>query len=136
MPEDMQIMNKLLISIMTLLAGCLAGCGQQNIRTVGADEFGKVIARENVQLLDVRTTTEFRDGHIASDKVKNIDYRQPDFIEQADKALDKGRPVAVYCRSGRRSLDAAKMLAGRGFEVINLKGGILEWQEKGKPVRR
>ena len=132
----MQKMNKLLLSIMTLFAGCLTGCGQQSVKTVDADEFEKTISRDGVQLLDVRTVTEFRDGHIASDKVQNIDYRQPDFVEQADGELDKGRPVAVYCRSGRRSLDAAKMLAKRGFEVINLKGGILEWQEKGKPVRR
>ena len=132
----MQIMNKLLLSVMALFTGCLTSCGQQDIKSVDADEFEKTISRDGVQLLDVRTEAEFSEGHIASDKVKNIDYRQPDFIEQADGELDKGRPVAVYCRSGRRSLDAAKLLAKRGFEVINLKGGILEWQERGKPVRR
>ena len=132
----MQIMNKLLLSIITLFAGCLTSCGQQDIKSVDADEFEKTISRNVVQLLDVRTEAEFREGHIASDKVKNIDYRQHDFVEQADGELDKGRPVAVYCRSGRRSMDAARLLAKRGFEVINLKGGILEWQERGKPVRR
>lgn len=132
----MQIMNKLLLSVMALFTGCLTSCGQQDIKSVDADEFEKTISRDGVQLLDVRTEAEFSEGHIASDKVKNIDSRQPDFIEQADGELDKGRPVAVYCRSGRRSMDAARLLAKRGFEVINLKGGILEWQEKGKPVRR
>lgn len=129
-------MNKLLLSVMALFTGCLTSCGQQDIKSVDADEFEKTISRDGVQLLDVRTEAEFNEGHIASDKVKNIDYRQPDFIEQADGELDKGRPVAVYCRSGRRSMDAARLLAKRGFEVINLKGGILEWQEKGKPIRR
>lgn len=132
----MQIMNKLLLSVMALFTGCLTSCGQQDIKSVDADEFEKTISRDGVQLLDVRTEAEFNEGHIASDKVKNIDYRQPDFIEQADGERDKGRPVAVYCRSGRRSMDAARLLAKRGFEVINLKRGILEWQEKGKPVRR
>lgn len=132
----MQIMNKLLLSVMALFTGCLTSCGQQDIKSVDADEFEKTISRDGVQLLDVRTEAEFNEGHIASDKVKNIDYRQPDFIEQADGELDKGRPVAVYCRSGRRSLDAARLLAKRGFEVINLEGGILEWQERGKPVRQ
>lgn len=132
----MQIMSKLLLSAVTLFAGCLTGCGQQNIRTVDADEFEKIISQDGVQLVDVRTEAEFREGHIASDKVKNIDIKQPGFAEQADRELDKGLPVAVYCRSGRRSLDAAKQLTERGFEVINLKGGILEWQEKGKPTRR
>ncbi len=132
----MQIMNKLLLSVMALFTGCLTSCGQQDIKSVDADEFEKTISRDGVQLLDVRTEAEFSEGHIASNKVKNIDYRQPDFVEQADGELDKGRPVAVYCRSGRRSMDAARLLAKRGFEVINLKGGILEWQERGKPVRR
>ena len=132
----MQIMNKLLLSVMALFTGCLTSCGQQDIKSVDADEFEKTIPRDGVQLLDVRTEAEFNEGHIASDKVKNIDYRQPDFIEQADGELDKGRPVAVYCRSGRRSMDAARLLAKRGFEVINLEGGILEWQERGKPVRQ
>lgn len=129
-------MSKLLLSAVTLFAGCLTGCGQQNIRTEDADEFEKTISQDGVQLVDVRTEAEFREGHIASDKVKNIDIKQPGFAEQADRELDKGLPVAVYCRSGRRSLDAAKQLTERGFEVINLKGGILEWQEKGKPTRR
>ncbi len=132
----MQIMSKLLLSAVTLFAGCLTGCGQQNIRTVDADEFEKTISQDGAQLVDVRTEAEFREGHIASDKVKNIDIKQPGFAEQADRELDKGLPVAVYCRSGRRSLDAAKQLTERGFEVINLKGGILEWQENGKPTRR
>lgn len=132
----MQIMNKLLLSVMALFTGCLTSFGQQDIKSVDADEFEKTISRDGVQLLDVRTEAEFSEGHIASDKVKNIDYRQPDFIEQADGELDKGRPVAVYCRSGRRSMDAARLLAKRGFEVINLEGGILEWQERGKPVRQ
>ena len=132
----MQIMNKLLLSVMALFTGCLTSCGQQDIKSVDADEFEKTISRDGVQLLDVRTEAEFNEGHIASDNVKNIDYRQPDFIEQADGELDKGRPVAVYCRSGRRSMDAARLLAKRGFEVINLEGGILEWQERGKPVRQ
>ncbi len=129
-------MSKLLLSAVTLFAGCLTGCGQQNIRTVDADEFEKTISQDGAQLVDVRTEAEFREGHIASDKVKNIDIKQPGFAEQADRELDKGLPVAVYCRSGRRSLDAAKQLTERGFEVINLKGGILEWQENGKPTRR
>lgn len=132
----MQIMNKLLLSVMALFTGCLTSCGQQDIKSVDADEFEKTISRDGVQLLDVRMETEFREGHIASDKVKNIDVKQPGFIKQAGGELDKGRPVAVYCRSGRRSLDAARQLAKHGFEVVNLKGGILEWQEKGKPVRR
>ena len=123
----MQIMNKLLLSVMALFTGCLTSCGQQDIKSVDADEFEKTISRDGVQLLDVRTEAEFSEGHIASDKVKNIDYRQPDFIEQADGELDKGRPVAVYCRSGRRSGIAARYLHDHGWEDVVNFGGILDW---------
>lgn len=129
-------MNKLFILIMALFTGCLASCGQQKFSTVDADEFEKTIAADSVQLVDVRTTEEFADGHIGTDGTKNIDVKQPGFIERAEKELDKGKTVAVYCRSGRRSADATGRLAARGFKVIDLGGGILEWQQRGKPTSR
>lgn len=117
---------------MTLLASCLSGCGQQDFRTVDADEFEKALAADSVQLVDVRTAEEFSEGHITANKTRNIDAMKPDFMELAEKELDKGKTVAVYCRSGRRSADAARRLAGAGFKVIDLKGGIIEWQKRGK----
>ena len=129
-------MNKLLLSIMTMLAFSLSSCGQQNFKTVDADEFEKAISADSVQLVDVRTSAEFCEAHIASDKVVNIDALQPDFANEAVKKLDKRRSVAVYCRSGRRSADAAKKLSELGYDVIDLKGGILEWQKRGKPTTR
>lgn len=132
----MLIMNKLVLSIMALFAGCLCSCGQQKFKTVDADEFEKVISADNVQLVDVRTKDEFEAGHITSSDIKNIDVKLADFAERADDELDKGKTVAVYCRSGRRSADAAKQLTEKGFKVVDLKGGILEWQKRGKPTTR
>ena len=43
------------------------------------------------------------------------------------KQLDKKNPVAVYCRGGRQSMEAAEKLQDAGFEVIHLDGGILTW---------
>lgn len=129
-------MKKIILSAMTLLTGCLAGCGQQEFKSVDADEFEKAISTNNVQLVDVRTAEEFAEGHIGADATKNIDVKRPDFIEQAEQELDKGKTVAVYCRSGRRSADAAKQLAERGFKVIDLKGGIIGWRQHGKPTRQ
>ena len=82
-------------------------------------------------MVDVRTEDEYNEGHLSFDGVKNIDMKQPDFINRAEEELDKGKTVAVYCRSGRRSADAARQLAECGFKVIDLKGGILEWQATG-----
>ena len=42
--------------------------------------------------------------------------------------------IAVYCRSGRRSANAAGKLADVGYKCVNLKGGILAWKEANMPV--
>lgn len=117
---------------MTLVSGSLCSCGQQNFKTVDAKEFESVISSDSVQLLDVRTVEEFNEAHIDADSVINIDKLEPDFMLKARKILKKDKTVAVYCRSGRRSADAAKMLADEGYKVIDLKGGILEWESRGK----
>ena len=80
----------------------------------------------SIQLLDVRTADEYNQGHI--DHALNLDVKQPNFMQQADSLLDKKYPVAVYCRSGVRSQQAARQLVEQGFIVYNLKGGYLEWK--------
>ena len=98
-------------------------------RTAGyVDEFKKVITQENVQLLDVRTEQEFNEGHIAN--ALNVDVKQDNFMEQAKEVLNSEKVIAVYCRSGRRSADAAARLSKEGFQVIDLKGGIIAWTKK------
>ena len=99
---------------------------------VGVDEFQTYIANPVVQLLDVRTRDEFDEGHIAGATL--VDVNDSTFVQQAMAVLDKQRPVAVYCRSGRRSARAANLLAEQGFRVTNLAGGILAWQDAGKEL--
>jgi len=98
-----------------------------NIKTVNASEFKKIIADPKVQLVDVRTIDEYASGTIG--QAIQIDITSPYFIKNARKKLDKSRPVAVFCRSGVRSMRAAQMMGKEGFPVIyNLKGGILAWK--------
>lgn len=94
--------------------------------------FAKYLSNDTVQLVDVRTPEEFEEGHIAG--ARNINVFDSDFVDEAEKALDKSRPVAVYCRSGKRSADAARELTENGFKVTNLEGGILAWKEEHQPV--
>lgn len=44
--------------------------------------------------------------------------------------LDRGKEVAVLCRSGRRSLEVAKFLQQNGFRAVNVTGGILAWSRE------
>lgn len=99
---------------------------------VGVDEFQTYIANPVVQLLDVRTRDEFDEGHIAGATL--VDVNDSTFVEQAMAVLDKQRPVALYCRSGRRSVRAANLLTAQGFQVTNLVGGVMAWQDAGKSL--
>ena len=99
---------------------------------VGVDEFQTLIADTNVQLLDVRSQDEFDEGHIAGATL--VDVNDTDFVEKAMAVLDPQRPVAVYCRSGRRSARAASLLAAKGMKVTNMAGGVIAWQDSGRTL--
>lgn len=86
-----------------------------------------------VQLLDARTSQEYQEGHIKNSIL--IDWKRDDFTEIALKVLQKDVPVAIYCRSGRRSREAAQKLLDEGFQtVVNLDKGINSWKEEGMMV--
>lgn len=118
--------------ILTILFGMLgfASCSHaqsDSIKTVSAAAFAQVIQSDSVILVDVRTADEYNAGHI--DGARNIDVLKADFEETATSTLHKEKTVAVYCRSGKRSLKAAAILAQDGYHVINLRGGWMEWEE-------
>ena len=119
--------------IMTMSATQISSCNSNdNIISVSAPEFDKEIKADSVQLLDVRTPQEYAEGHI--DGALNINVQSDDFRRMSEKKLSKDTTILVYCRSGRRSMDAAKILTKLGYKVVNLKGGIIEWKEDGLPV--
>lgn len=127
--------NKFAISLilMTMSAMQISGCDNNgDIASVSALEFDKELKAASVRLLDVRTPQEYAEGHI--DGALNINVQSDDFQQIAEKELSKDSTILVYCRSGRRSMDAAEILTSLGYKVINLKGGIIEWKEDGLPV--
>ena len=76
-------------------------------------------------LLDVRTTDEFAQGHIPGAVCipnETITDRPPAQLP------DFSRMILVYCRSGRRSKEAASKLAGMGYTHVLEFGGIIDWQ--------
>lgn len=113
-------------------ASCMKAQNNAQFTDTNVAGFAKLIENENVQLLDVRTPAEYAEGHIAG--ALNIDYFDRGFLQEAMDSLDKERPVAVYCRSGRRSADAAEKLSREGYKVTNLLGGIMAWENAGMPT--
>ena len=117
----------LTMGLMSLLFGCAP---KPSFRSVDAEQFAREIEREEVQLVDVRTAEEFAEGHIPG--AMNMDVNGVAFEAQI-ATLDTERPVALYCRSGRRSKVAAEKVVKAGFEVVELDGGILSWTGDKEP---
>ena len=119
-------MKKILTFLFAAL-GLTTACGQQNFENMEVKEFAELIADSDVVIPDVRKADEFAEGHIKGAVL--IDQYQSDFLEQAKAKLPIDKTIAVYCRSGRRSANAAGKLADIGYKCVNLKGGIIAWKE-------
>ncbi|MDD2799814.1 MAG: rhodanese-like domain-containing protein [Bacteroidales bacterium] len=101
--------------------------------SVSTAEFEQLIQQPEMQLVDVRTTEEYINGHIPGAVNMNVTDPTGFFSEQII-TLDKLKPVAIYCRSGVRSKLAAKEMVSIGLQVFELGGGIIDWLSHGKPV--
>ena len=100
------------------------------IENFNVEQFKELLKDTTVVLLDVRTPEEFGQGHIPG--ALNIDVKDSLFVQNVLDQVAEHAKVAVYCRSGRRSLTAADKLSAEGYDVVNLEGGFLAWEAVGK----
>jgi rhodanese-related sulfurtransferase len=93
---------------------------------LNAADFGKQLSQDkNAILLDVRTSDEFKGGHI--DGAENLSISDSSFSKKM-ALLDKNKSYYVYCRSGGRSGQACSVMADLGFtKVYNLNRGVMGW---------
>lgn len=126
---------KRLMGIITMLCS-LFGCSAQTegFKSLTVKEYAKAIEDTAIVRLDVRTAEEFAEGHIA--KTLNIDVLKNDFESKAVAMLPKNHIIAVNCRSGKRSKNAARILVKNGFKVIELDGGYNDWVGNRMPVTK
>lgn len=80
---------------------------------------------EQLTLLDVR-----EDWEVGVANVPDTVHIPMASVAQRMGELDRGADVYVLCRSGRRSLEVAKVLQQNGFNAINVAGGILAWSRE------
>nr|WSX54409.1 rhodanese-like domain-containing protein [Streptomyces sp. NBC_00974] len=86
---------------------------------------------EGAVLLDVRERAEWTAGHAPGA------VHAPLSALLAGTGLPQaaqGRPLVVICRSGHRSRQAARILAARGAEAVDVKGGMIAWSAAGLAV--
>ena len=93
-----------------------------------------LINRESPLLVDLSSNAEFEKGHIAGSRHVPLSQFDP---ENKELAKVKEMPVAVYCRTGTTSSQAASRLVKAGFkQVYWLGGGLGAWQQADLPLTK
>lgn len=114
-----------------LFTGCASSNNQTNIyRRISMDEAVTMMEQESGYIiLDVRTPEEYAEKHIPNAiNVPNENIG----TDEISQLSDKDQLIMVYCRSGRRSKEAAEKLVKLGYTNIVEFGGIIDW--KGETV--
>lgn len=128
----MKIQWTVLLLCLCLLAGCGGKTDQgesemkENSYTLITPAEAKTMMdeQEDYILLDVRGQEEFKEGHISG----AIVIPDTEISDRAEAELtDKDATILVYCRSGRRSKQAAQSLVDLGYTKVYDFGGILDW---------
>jgi phage shock protein E len=86
-----------------------------------------------VVLLDVRTEQEWKSetGHLKGAlliPIQDLEARIKELVPYEKKT------IILYCRSGGRSQRATKILAEKGYRVLNMEGGMLKWNAEHLPI--
>ena len=127
-------MKKLLILVATttLSAFLLYGCSNNtnntiiNVKKISSEEAKNIIDTSNDEIIiDVRGKDEYEKGHIKDSILIPLDTLE-NTIE--DIVKNKDSQILVYCRSGRRSAEASKIIKSLGYNNIYDFGGIIDWK--------
>lgn len=112
-----------LIGVTIFLRSSSASNGGYN--DVSVADLDMLTTDKNTVLVDVRTAKEMSQGVIG----KPLKIELGTAMQQKFSALDKNKKYIIYCRSGRRSVLASKVMSKMGFkDVNNLLGGYLAWE--------
>lgn len=127
-------MKKLLIAFalcFSMLGAAPAVLAAANDGAVDVKQ-GAAMQKQGALLLDVREQDEYAAVH-APDSTLIPLGQLPSRLAEIQKY--KNKPVAVVCRSGRRSAQAVELLRKAGFtQAVNVEGGMSAWESAGLPV--
>ncbi|OXS26794.1 MAG: hypothetical protein BI182_03545 [Acetobacterium sp. MES1] len=127
--KAMKKLGILMLIVVILVAGCSSQQQTKekivSVNKITAEE-AKVMIDEgkNLVILDVRTQEEYNEGHIENAVLipdTEISAKAPTVL------ADSNQTILVYCRTGRRSAEAAKKLVDLGYSNIYDFGGIVDW---------
>lgn len=122
-----------IISILAALG--LYGSGGEDIVTLSPKAFYEAYTNDSTAVvIDVRRPDEYAEGHI--ENAIPLNYLDKEEFDKGVSRLSLAPTYYLYCRSGRRSHEAAVKLKQKGYKVIDMRGGMLEWQKQKLPVTR
>ena len=125
------------MALVVMLCSCK---DREKFKNITPDEAAEMMATESgYVIVDVRGKEEYDKGHIPGAINVPIDSLKQDIRnnEAIPELADKKKVYMIYCRSGRRSNEAAKLLSSFGYKHIYEFGGIIDWKgeiEASKPV--
>ena len=128
----------LLFAALTASLSLLAGCalskakadtaedtpGKAEYHKISGEEAYEMMASQEIVVVDVRTRGEYDAGHIENAVLvpnESIGSEMPEALP------DKEATLLIYCRSGRRSKDAAQKLLALGYQNVYDFGGVIDW---------
>ncbi len=106
------------------------------MQTIDVKRLADEQSRGEIDVIDVRMPTEFREIHAECARNVPLDTLDPNAV-MASRNGSADQPLYVICRSGNRSSQACKKFIDAGFEnVVNVEGGTSAWDKAGLPVVR
>ena len=117
-------MKKIAVVLLLIIGTSCEMC--RDMRSLGVNEFSRYLKRRNVVLIDVRTPEEYAEGHIPGTDF-NINVLDDSFEREILDRISPDSHVAIYCRSGNRSRQAALKLSSMGYTNVIEFGGIMDW---------
>ena len=123
-----------LAASLTLLSGCAPSKTKEDTakessskaayHKISAEDAYEMMVSQEVVIVDVRTPEEYDGGHIPNAILVPNESIGDDMPEALP---DKEATLLIYCRSGRRSKDAAEKLLKLGYKSIYEFGGVIDW---------
>jgi len=102
------------------------------VPTVNVQKLNEILkSAKRPLVIDVRQPEEYQAGHIAGAKLIPLGS-----IKQHLNELPKDKEIVCVCASGSRSRSAAKQLIEAGYTVLDMSGGMMNWQRSGFPVKK
>jgi rhodanese-related sulfurtransferase len=125
--------------LLAVLAACAPSAGAQAAagagELVGPRDLYALLAAGAVLVVDVRTPEEFARGRVAG--AINVPEHAAAAWAAELRRRAGGRPIVLYCRSGRRARLVEAVLERHGLrEILHLDGQMAGWAAAGLPVER